>query len=112
MFKTNSMTGPLPSLLQLSNLPLTLLTDAVMPVSTMFKACFVSGLILIMCEDRGDFRACEAGRDEKKDGRREEQRGERQIESGNIIGGLGNLIGGAATANQGQRQECRTGGRC
>jgi hypothetical protein len=112
MKKTDPISGPLLLLLQLSSPSPTLLTDAAMPVSIIRNRGLTHDHILTKCKDRGDYHACEGARDEKHDGRREEQRGERQIENGSIIGGLGNIVGGASLANQGQRGECRTGGRC
>ena len=61
---------------------------------------------------RGDWRACERGRDLKNEGRNDIRRGERQLERGNVAAGLNNILNGERDLQRGRNRECRTGGRC
>jgi hypothetical protein len=61
---------------------------------------------------RGEWRACERGRDLKHEGRNDIRRGERQLERGNVLGGLTNILNGERDLQKGRNRECRTGGRC
>lgn len=67
---------------------------------------------LFDAKDRGEYRACERGRDQKHDGIAEQQRGERELRSGRYNQGMADINQGMRDERQGRARECRTGGRC